>query len=173
MRTWKNIRRDTQMYISRAFNIGMAPPDRVSVNLTLRCNLTCTMCTTCYDSPELSLPEIKSIIDQTAEWGVEVFNPLGGEPFMRSDMEEILRYAVRRGFYVTITTNATLITPSRAKMIASIPADRLHFNISLDGNEKSNDLIRGAGMYKKAIQGYKNIRKADRENSWLFRGWSI
>jgi MoaA/NifB/PqqE/SkfB family radical SAM enzyme len=163
MRTWKNIRRDTQMYISRALNTGVAPPDRVSVNLTLRCNLTCTMCTTCYDSPELSLQEIQSIIDQTAKWGVEVFNPLGGEPFMRSDMEEILRYAVRSGFYVTITTNGTLITPSRAKMIASIPADRLHFNISLDGNETSNDLIRGSGMYKKAIQGYKNIRSADQK----------
>ena len=149
------------MYLSRRLNRSLAPPDRVSVNVTLRCNLTCTMCTTCYDAPELSTDEIKGIIDQTAAWGVEVFNPLGGEPFMRADIEEILSYAVRRGFYVTVTTNGTLITPRRAARIAAIPSDRLHFNISLDGDERANDLVRGEGMWQRAIQGYNRIRQAD------------
>lgn len=149
------------MYLSRALNRSLAPPDRVSLNVTLRCNLTCTMCTTCYDSPELSTEEIKSIIDQTAAWGVEVFNPLGGEPFMRGDIEEILAYAVRRGFYVTVTTNGTLITERRARALAAIPSDRLHLNVSLDGDARANDLIRGAGMWERAIGGYQRIRAAD------------
>ena len=138
------------MYLSRRLNRSLAPPDRVSLNVTLRCNLTCTMCTTCYDAPELSLEEIKGIIDQTADWGVEIFNPLGGEPFMRADIEEILAYAVDRGFYVTVTTNGTLITERRAERIAQIPADRLHFNISLDGDRQANDEIRSAGMWARA-----------------------
>lgn len=149
------------MLLSRRLNRSFAPPDRVSVNVTLRCNLTCAMCTTCYDSPELSLEEIKGIIDQTAAWGVEVFNPLGGEPFMRADIEEILAYAVQRGFYVTVTTNGTLITEKRARAIAAIPADRLHFNISLDGDEASHDRVRGPGMWRRAIEGYRRIRAAD------------
>ena len=161
MRTKNQLIRDAQMLLSRRFNRSFAPPDRVSLNVTLRCNLTCTMCTTCYDSPELSLAEIKGIIDQTADWGVEVFNPLGGEPFMRGDIESILSYAVSRGFYVTVTTNGTLITESRARAIAAIPSDRLHFNISLDGDEKANDEIRSAGMWKRAIKGYRRIRAAD------------
>jgi len=151
------------MYLSRALNRSLAPPDRVSLNVTLRCNLTCTMCTTCYDAPELSTDEVKSIIDQTAAWGVEVFNPLGGEPFMRGDIEEILAYAVRRGFYVTVTTNGTLITERRARALAAIPSDRLHLNISLDGDAQANDLIRGAGMWQRAIQGYRRVRAADAE----------
>ena len=149
------------MYLSRALNRSLAPPDRVSLNVTLRCNLTCTMCTTCYDAPELSTVEVKSIIDQTAAWGVEVFNPLGGEPFMRGDIEEILSYAVRRGFYVTVTTNGTLITERRAEALAAIASDRLHLNVSLDGDAKANDLIRGAGMWARAIQGYQRVRAAD------------
>ena len=32
-----------------------------------------------------------------------------------------------------------LITERRAERIAQIPSDRLHFNISLDGDEKAND----------------------------------
>ncbi len=149
------------MYLSRRLNRSLAPPDRVSLNLTLRCNLQCSMCTTCYDAPELSLAEIKDIIDQTAAWGVEVFNPLGGEPFMRGDVEEILGYAVRRGFYVTVTTNGTLITKKRAQAIAAIPSDRLHFNFSLDGREAAHDAIRSEGMWRRAIEGFERIREAD------------
>ncbi|RME23407.1 MAG: radical SAM protein [Deltaproteobacteria bacterium] len=160
-RTRRQLLRDSAMYLSRRLGRSLAPPDRVSVNLTLRCNLRCTMCTTCYDSPELSTEEVKGIIDQTAAWGVEVFNPLGGEPFMRGDIEEILAYAVARGFYVTVTTNGTLITDKRARAIAAIPADRLHVNISLDGDEAANDAIRGAGSWRRAIAGYRRIREAD------------
>jgi MoaA/NifB/PqqE/SkfB family radical SAM enzyme len=149
------------MYLSRHLNRSLAPPDRVSLNLTLRCNLSCTMCTTCYDAPELSLEQIKDIIDQTASWGVEVFNPLGGEPFMRGDVEEILDYAVQQGFYVTVTTNGTLITEKRARAIAAIPSDRLHFNISLDGARESHDEIRSEGMWDRAIEGLQRIRAAD------------
>jgi len=161
MRSRRELVRDSRMYLSRRLNLSLAPPDRVSVNLTLRCNLRCAMCTTCYDSPELSTEEVKAIIDQTAAWGVEVFNPLGGEPFMRADIEELLAYAVRRGFYVTVTTNGTLITEKRAQALAAIPPDRLHINISLDGDEASSDRIRGAGMWRRAVAGYQRIRERD------------
>ena len=80
---------------------------------------------------------------------------------MRSDIEEILSYAVHRGFYVTVTTNGTLITEKRAEQIARIPSDRLHFNISLDGDEVANDEIRSPGMWARAIQGLQRIRAAD------------
>ncbi len=161
MRSLARLQRDARFYLSRRLNRSLAPPDRVSLNVTLRCNLKCTMCTTCYESPELTTEEIKSIIDQTAAWGVEVFNPLGGEPFMRGDIEEILSYAVRRGFYVTVTTNGTLLTEKRARAVAAIPSDRLHLNVSLDGDRSANDEIRGEGMWDRAIEGYQRIRAAD------------
>ncbi|MEC7983595.1 MAG: radical SAM protein, partial [Myxococcota bacterium] len=161
MRSWKELRRDTALHLSRRLNVPWAKPDILSINVSLRCNLSCSMCTTCYSSPELSLEEIRSILDQASIWGIEVFNPLGGEPFMRNDIEDILSYAVQRGFYVSITTNGTLISKRRAQRIAQIPSDRLHFNISLDGDRESNDLIRGEGMWERAIEGYRRIREAD------------
>lgn len=120
------------------------------------------MCTTCYDQPnELSTQEVKDIIDQTALWGVKVFNPLGGEAFVRKDLEEILSYACQKDFYITLTTNGTLITKKRARKLAQIPPSKLHFNISLDGPEAINDAIRGKGMYQRAMEGYRNLREAD------------
>jgi MoaA/NifB/PqqE/SkfB family radical SAM enzyme len=154
--------RDARMHLSRALNRSLAPPDWVSLNLTMKCNLACSMCTTCYDQPnELSTREVKDVIDQTALWGVKVFNPLGGEPFVRRDLEEILAYACNKDFYITLTTNGTLISKKRAALLAKIPPSKLHFNISLDGPQAINDAIRGKGMYAKAIQGYENIREAD------------
>jgi len=70
---------------------------------------------------------------------------------------------VQRGFYVTVTTNGTLITKARARSIAAIASDRLHFNISLDGTAETHDQIRSVGMWKRAIEGYQRIREADRE----------
>ena len=152
------------MHLSRALNRSLAPPDWVSLNLTMKCNLACSMCTTCYDQPnELSTREVKDVIDQTALWGVKVFNPLGGEPFVRRDLEEILAYACNKDFYITLTTNGTLINKKRAAEIAKIPPSKLHFNISLDGPQAINDAIRGKGMYAKALQGYENIREADQK----------
>jgi len=159
-----NLTRDIKMYLSRALNRSLAPPDWVSINLTMSCNLKCTMCTTCYHAPnELSVREVKSIIDQAAIMGVEILNPLGGEPFVRRDLEEILAYAASQDFYTTLTTNGTLITGARAKKIAQIPESKLHFNISLDGVEDINDQIRGKGNFAKALAGYEYIRHADAE----------
>ena len=149
------------MYLSRAFNLSLAPPDWLSVNLTLRCNLSCAMCTTCYDAPEMSREEVYDLIDQAAVWGVKVFNPLGGEPFVRQDLEDILVYAARREFHVTLTTNGTLIKRPRADRIAAIPPDKLHINVSIDGLADAHDRVRGAGAFERTIAGYRNLRAAD------------
>ncbi len=150
------------MYLSRRLNRSLAPPDWLTVNLTLQCNLKCTMCTTCYDVPdELSTSEIKGLIDQAALWGVKVFNPLGGELFMRGDLEELLEHACRKDFFITVTTNGTLVNKRRAETLARIPPEKLHLNFSLDGSERVHDSIRGEGMYRRAIKGYQNLREAD------------
>ena len=158
----QRLERNARMFMSRALNRSLAPPDWLSINLTLRCNLSCTMCTTCYDVPdELSTAEIKDLIDQAAQMGIQVFNPLGGELFMRGDLEEILEHAASAGFYVTVTTNGTLINTRRAQMLATIPPSRLHMTISLDGGEPEHDSIRGEGMYRRAMTGYRRLRDAD------------
>jgi len=161
-RTLADYRDDALVYLSRGLNRGWSKPDWVSVNLTLKCNLACTFCKTCYPvREELSTREVKDIIDQTYTWGVRRFNPLGGEPFVRTDLEEILAYACAKDFYITVTTNGTLISPQRAKTIAGIPYNRLHFNVSIDGPNPWHDMGRGQGNFDKAVQGYWNLREAD------------
>ncbi len=161
MRTPAERRHDARLWLSRRTLRTFAPPDWLSVNVTLRCNLACAMCTTCYDAPELSAVEIRDLIDQAADWGVRVFNPLGGEPFIRQDLEEILAHASTRDMYTTLTSNGTLIHAGRAAKIAAIPPERLHINLSLDGPPEIHDGIRGAGMYARTLAGYRRLREAD------------
>lgn len=155
------IARDARMWASRVLGTSLAPPDWLTVNLTLRCNLQCVMCTTCYDSPELTTREVLDLIDQAADWGVGVFNPLGGEPFIRADLETILAHAARRDMHTTLTTNGTLIRADRAAQIALIPAEKLHINVSLDGPEAAHDFVRGAGTFNRTMAGYRALRQAD------------
>ncbi len=152
------------MYLSRALLRSLAPPDWLSINVTLRCNLRCAMCTTCYEVPrELETGEILGIIDQAALWGVRVFNPLGGEPFVRPDLETILAHAACKDFHVTLTTNGTLIDRRRANLLAAIPPEKLHMSFSLDGPEPVHDAIRGPGTFQRALEGYRQLRQADRQ----------
>lgn len=161
VRTVDELGRDARMYLSRALNRSLTPPDWLTVNLTLRCNLTCVMCTTCYDAPELTREEVFDLIDQAAAWGVRVFNPLGGEPFIRPDLEDLLDRAARRDLHVTLTTNATLISRARADRVARIPPEKLHLNVSIDGLAPTHDAVRGRGSHARALAGYHHLREAD------------
>ncbi len=161
-RTLEDFTEDGVFYLSRALNRSLNKPDWVSVNLTLRCNLACTFCKTCYPvQQELTTREVLDLIDQVASWGVKRFNPLGGEPFVRRDLEDILSYACDKDFYITLTTNGTLISPERAARIAAIPYNRLHFNVSIDGPNPHHDRVRGAGNFDKAVRGIRLLREAD------------
>ncbi|MFN7146188.1 MAG: radical SAM protein, partial [Myxococcota bacterium] len=161
MRSTGELLHDARMWASRRLNRPLAPPDWLSVNLTLRCNLSCVMCTTCYDAPELSKREVLDLVDQAAAWGVKVFNPLGGEPFVRPDLEDILAHAARRDLFTTLTTNGTLITAARAAKIARIPPEKLHVNVSIDGLKSTHDGVRGKGNFDRMIAGYRRLREAD------------
>lgn len=161
MRSWSDLKRDGRFYLSRLLNRSLTPPDWLSINLTLRCNLKCSMCTTCYDAPELSQAQVLDLIDQAAAWGVRVFNPLGGEPFIRQDLEAILLHAASRDMHTTLTSNGTLIHARRAEGIARVPPEKLHINLSIDGLQASHDRIRGAGMFQRTLSGYRHLRTAD------------
>lgn len=161
MRPLADLQRDALLFASRLGNRGWAPPDWLTVNLTLRCNLACVMCTTCYASPELTREHVYGLIDQASAWGVRVFNPLGGEAFVRKDLEDILAHAIARRMFVTLTTNGTLVTAPRAARIAVLPPEQLHINVSVDGLRGTHDGVRGSGNFDRMIDGYRHLRVED------------
>ena len=117
--------------------------------VTDRCNLSCSYCVGNWSGRkrhDLSLEQIKRIIDQCAELGSCHFTIHGGEILVRKDTKEIIKYLKSKGMYVNVVTNGILL---EEKISDLEEVDSLC--ISLDGREENNDYTRGAGSYKKII----------------------
>jgi radical SAM protein with 4Fe4S-binding SPASM domain len=139
-----------------------AAPFLVVWGITKQCNLRCKHCyensKATPDSDELTTEEAKAFIDQLEEMGVVAIAFSGGEPLMREDFFEVAEYAVKRGFYTSVASNGTRITPEVAKKLKDI--GMAYVEVSLDGFEKEHDAFRCVpGAWKGACSGIKNCVK--------------
>ncbi|MFW5853950.1 MAG: 12,18-didecarboxysiroheme deacetylase [Thermodesulfobacteriota bacterium] len=132
-------------------------------NTTRRCNLKCVHCyaqsTDQSYKDELSTEEGKALIDDLADFGVPVILFSGGEPLMRKDLPELAGYAVKKGIRAVISTNGTLITPEKARVLKEIGLS--YVGVSLDGMEAVHDKFRGVkGAFQAAMDGIRNSQEA-------------
>lgn len=132
-------------------------------NITRQCNLKCIHCYAKADAGtaenELSTAEGMALIDDLAEMGVPVLLISGGEPLMRKDMPDLAAYAVKKGMRAVISTNGTLITREKAKILKDIGLS--YVGISIDGTRDINDKFRGiSGAFSAAIEGVRNCLEA-------------
>lgn len=80
----------------------------------------------------------------------------GGEPFLRTDINDILMLIHTLGISIQIETNGTLITKENVLILKEIQRrDRQFFiSVSLDGEEKNHDKQRGIkGCFRKTLNG--------------------
>jgi radical SAM protein with 4Fe4S-binding SPASM domain len=98
------------------------------MELTERCNNDCVHCyinqpvnNSTIRARELSTNEIKDILREAASLGSLRVRFTGGEPLLREDFEELYLFARRLGLRVLLFTNATLITPYLAELLARVP----------------------------------------------------
>ena len=77
--------------------IGAKIPKYIMIGLTYRCQANCIHCCTgCYPKDkdkELTTQEVKKIIDQCRELGTAAINFFGGEPLLREDVLELIKYS--------------------------------------------------------------------------------
>lgn len=128
-------------------------------NITKRCNFKCKHCysdaTENKSEEELSLEEIKKIIDEMKELKVPVILLSGGEPMMHEHIFEIIKYIRESGIRVSISSNGSLISKSAAKMLKDLGVS--YIGISLDGIGVVNDRFRGVeGAFDAAVRGIRN-----------------
>lgn len=94
-------------------------PHVVAWNLTRRCNLACAHCYISAGSwhaeaEELDTARCREIVDQVLAVNPDVLLILsGGEPLLRSDLEEIAAHAAAGGATVVVGTNGTRLTGER------------------------------------------------------------
>jgi|HubBroStandDraft_6_1064221.scaffolds.fasta_scaffold39691_3 radical SAM protein with 4Fe4S-binding SPASM domain len=141
----------------------LAAPVEVGLELLPYCNLRCFHCYSDSGPDQsrmgLSLEKIEALCDELADLQVFRINLVGGEPFARRDIAEIIRLAAQRSLAVTITTNGTLLNERRVDALRDAPPAVIH--VSLDGAcAQTHDAIRGIASFDKAVRALQLLTRA-------------
>jgi radical SAM protein with 4Fe4S-binding SPASM domain len=85
----------------------ISAPLRMDLALTFRCQNKCVHCYTggSHETTELSTQEWKTIITKLGEIGVFIVTFTGGEPTLREDLPDLLRFAQENGIVTGLITN--------------------------------------------------------------------
>jgi radical SAM protein with 4Fe4S-binding SPASM domain len=131
-----------------------------SIELTAACNLECVHCYisgTGRNIGELTLDELRDLIDQLAEEGCLWLLLTGGEPLVREDFGEIYSHVKRRGILPLLFTNGTLVTGELADLLASEPP--FNVEITLYGaTEKTFESVTGVpGSFARCMEGIDHL----------------
>ena len=139
-------------------------PKSIQLEITNACNLRCIMCDRwkwgSTHKEELTSDELFSLFDELSSLGTQHILISGGEPLLRKDFNEIIRYITQKGIKVTIITNGVFLTEDLATVLIESDATII---ISLDAsNEEIYSQIRGRqGVFPiiiKNISALANLR---------------
>ena len=123
--------------------------------ITDRCNSNCSYC---YlknkNSDELNTDEIKKLINEMADLGVQRIGFMGGEALLRDDFGEIVDYANSKDMHTSLTSNCYLVH-SKIDIIKKLDC----LILSFDGRKKSHDKNRGRGSFEKVMKAIKVVSK--------------
>ncbi|MBQ4626394.1 MAG: radical SAM protein, partial [Clostridia bacterium] len=134
---------------------------------TSACNLHCKGCWSAEygHKSNLSMDEMRSIVNQATELGTHLFMLTGGEPLIKK--KEILTLCRENPDCAFLAyTNATLIDQAFCDEMKE--AGNLSLALSIEGTEESNDFRRGEGAYETTIKAMDLLK----ENG-LFFGISV
>lgn len=141
----------------------MKTPRSVDIAITGKCNLRCDYCSHFSGAGDVST-------DLSTEAWLDFFGELnrcavmdvtlqGGEPFCRTDFEELIDGIVRNRMRFSILTNGTLITRELAAFLADTGrCDGVQ--VSIDGAIPiTHDAFRGKGNFRRAIDGIRHLQR--------------
>jgi MoaA/NifB/PqqE/SkfB family radical SAM enzyme len=159
VKTWKRLPR----FYYRRHVLRQPVPLIMDIAVTYRCQCRCVHC--CAEAlrgsgtTELKTEELKSLIDQAEHMGVMQVVFSGGEPLLRKDIVELVRYAHDAGMMIRLNTNGLLLNPRLVLNLKKAGLDICAVSID-DAEPEVHDKLRGVpGLHKKALSGIGLLRK--------------
>lgn len=125
------------------------------------CNNKCIHCFIDHkkDGGDLTTQRIKSVIDSVREKSVIEFT--GGEPTIRNDIIELVKYAKKKGHLTRMQTNGNRFSDKTFTKKISKYLDSVLIPIH-SVNPTIHDIITDtSGSWKKTIDGIKNLKKTN------------
>ena len=123
-----------------------------TIIVTYRCNAKCNMCNR-YKKP--SLPDEEISLETIKKLPPMYFtNITGGEPFLRTDLKEIVRELYKKSDRIVISTNG-FFSDRIIDLCKEFP--QIGIRISIEGLEETNNRIRG--LEDGFNRGYTTLKK--------------
>ncbi|SNR30075.1 radical SAM protein [Halorubrum vacuolatum] len=132
--------------------------------VTQACGLACRHCRAAAvprrHPEELDTEEAKALLDDAAEFGDGQLVVLsGGDPLMREDLPELVRYGTDRGLRMAVTPSGTR-SLTRERIAELADAGMARMAVSLDGaTRESHDAFRGEESYADTIAAAEAARE--------------
>ncbi len=139
-----------------ARSIARNAPLNVHFDVTYRCNERCVHCYLDHsDHGEMTTGEIKRVLAELAEAGTLFLTFSGGEIFLRPDFFDLLAYARKLRFDVTLKTNALLITAERAVQLKQLGVRRIQISLYSADAAIHDAITKVSGSFDRTLEALR------------------
>ena len=164
-------KRNFLFWLSRKIDYPLIPPDMVQLNFTFDCNLRCKMCSMEEQKKilkaqgkqiEIDSDTCRKVIKETKELGTHLILFIGGEPFLKKDLFDLISYAKSLGLAVSVVTNGVLLNEYNIRRCFDTELGFL--SISIDAaSENTFSKIRGENVLGKIIGNVRLLNELKRK----------
>jgi AdoMet-dependent heme synthase len=136
-------------------------PFVIKLDVIDTCNLKCKMCYARNKAQEVPLENLLHILSQIDSVPIRL-DLLGGEPLLREDICEVVRYAKSNTAIqeIVLYTNGTLATESLTKNLFDAGLDKAIVTFISHISHRHDDFTRVPDSWNKTISGIRNFLKA-------------
>jgi MoaA/NifB/PqqE/SkfB family radical SAM enzyme len=151
--------------------IGKKSPLYVQFYITSRCNLACEQCNIIYSDAkhqEMNISQINKVAENLKKIGVNIVLLIGGEPFVRKDIDKIVKAFTNKNIHVRMQTNGIA---TEQQLTNCVNAGGKDISISLDTLEPEiQDTINGGfkKSWERAIKTIAMVSNIFPDNSTAF-----
>lgn len=131
--------------------------ENVDWQLTSHCNRMCPYCYGPANFNDLSLSEVKSIVDTLAKMGVKQIGLTGGEPLLYPHITDLIEYIFDNDIKIYLSSNCDYYSEFAHMIKEKISI----LGVPLDGAAAdTHDSIRGAGSFQNITKAIADISKS-------------
>ncbi len=160
---WPAGKRALYFRLKRKF-CGFRVPAVATIGMTKQCQCHCRHCSADHhmkkNVADLDTEGMIAAFRETVELGVNNVIMVGGEPLLRTDLEEIIQSVEMEKAIVTLFTNGEFLSLERAKALKTAGLFGLFVSLDATKAEEHNRLRQRKGLFEKACEGLENAKKA-------------
>jgi MoaA/NifB/PqqE/SkfB family radical SAM enzyme len=129
------------------------------IQVIRKCNQNCIFCSNPENLRELSLAEIKKIIDDFKKQGIKEIIFTGGEPTINKDIVEIIKYATANKIISRLITNGQKICDEEfLNKLIKAGLNKIHVSFYSYKPKIQNYLSQNKDSYTNLIKSLDNLR---------------